>query len=609
MCSIAGITSPETQWIEKMNTALSHRGPDGSGIWNDTFVALGHNRLAIIDTSNAGAQPMHSVDGRFVIVFNGEIYNYQELRSSLRNYPFRTQTDTEVIIAAYQKWGEDSVQHLDGIFAFGIWDRQEKKLFLARDHMGVKPLFYTVTGGTLAFASEPGALYDLTERKIEPEALVRYLQLNYEPAPDSLVRGVHKLPPGHSLTFKDNQLVIKVYLKPSTKTGGSVGLADIVTTIGASVQRQLVSDRPVGMFLSGGIDSSVVLYHASQAVERMKTYSVGYEMIAGSEEQTAQFNSDADIAKLTAKKFNAEHKSFTITLEDIRKNLLPSLLCLDEPVANPTSVAQYLLAKWVREEGIVVALGGDGGDELFGGYTRHRALMSAYAYQKIPSVLKAPLEMFYPRAKKLNTPFGTAMHCAVLARSVGEITPYVKTSAEFNDAALAYFTAQYASEDLKGRHPIDVFMQIDRQTWLSEESLARTDRTSMAHGLEVRVPLLGREVVDLADRISVYRKIAPLQAKRVLRQAYKPHLPSYLFSQPKRGWISPGAKWLRDPEILAQVKGVCSDSYYDGLSAFIDWEKVQQKLDDHVHKRAYNLYPLWNILGLQVWAKLNNITL
>jgi asparagine synthase (glutamine-hydrolysing) len=316
---------------------------------------------------------------------------------------------------------------------------------------------------------------------------------------------------------------------------------------------------------------------------------------------------DAELAAKTAAQYGARHTTFTLTLSEIAENMERMLASLDEPVANPTALSQYLLSQYVRRDGVVVVLGGDGGDELFLGYTRHRMLMAAYEFQRMPKTMQSVLGMLHPRIAKLRTPFGARMHAGIMANKEKDIVPVLKGVPHPYSAVIDFLDNRY--KEMDGRsHPLESFMHIDRSTWLPDESLHRSDRSAMAHGLELRVPLIDLEVVSLADKIPVSQKLTPFTGKRILRDVYRSRLPGHLFSQPKRGWVSPGAKWLRDPKIFELVKAILSPAYYDGLGELYDWRSVQNLLTAHVEKRGYHLYPLWNLFALQVWARHHKIT-
>ncbi len=610
MCAINGVTKNDEVLVERMNEATRHRGPDGSRIWSGNGITLGHNRLAIIDLSDAALQPMKSTDGRYVIVFNGEIYNYRELRAELENgYTFTTQSDTEVLIAAYAKWGEEMFPKLRGMFAFGLWDNQKNTLLLARDHMGIKPLYYSLENGVLAFSSEmPAVLCAKEKPMLDMTSVGFYLSMEYVPGPQSLIEGVSKLQPGHLLRYQNGNVTIASYLEP-LPLKKPVPEEQIYNTIDQAVERQMVSDRPIGAYLSGGFDSSIVVHHMAKYSAHTKTYSVDFEAVKGEENDSVKFNADAQLAKRTSAFYGTEHKILTITLDDIRSNAENMLASVSEPIANSTALTQFLLSDFVRKDGVVVALGGDGGDELFAGYTRHRIAMGAYLYQQLPNFVQQLGAKVSPRIGKLSTPFFTPLHRALMVKDEKKIRPFLTRDLPINQNVTKYFDSLYADPMFKGIHPLDVFMNVDRRTWLPDECFIRSDYASMAHGLELRIPLLDNDVVRMADELSIWKKVLPHQGKRIIRSAYKKYLPPHLYSEPKRGWLSPAAKWFRDPIINKLAKNVFSSSYYDGLDGLFDWEKVQEILDAHVEKRGYYLYPLWNILALQIWAREHNVGL
>lgn len=610
MCGINGLTNSDDARIQKMAHATAHRGPDATGFFSAPGISFGHNRLSVIDLSERANQPMHSPDARFTLTFNGEIYNYKELRSELESvWNFQTQSDSEVLLAGYATWGKDVLKKLKGIFAFAIWDAKLEELLLVRDHLGVKPLYYALKDDVLYFSSELSGIIAGTDyRTLSQEAFAYYVSLNYVPSPYTLIKNISKLQPAHYLVYKKGAWSIERYWNPVTPGSDTKTKEELRTVIGESVKRQLVSDRPLGVFLSGGLDSSIVLHHTSTEIKNTKTFSVDFEMVSGAETEADKFNSDAALASRTAQIYGADHTTFTLTLSHVRNSFVSALEALDEPIANPTSISQYLLSKWVREKGIVVALGGDGGDELFGGYTRHRHALGASYFQMLPKYLQKGAGLINPQLKKLSTPLGTAFHMQVLSLKPDKYKDLF-SSENFSDTVKSLFAARYANNTLSSLHPIDQFMRVDRESWLADESLARTDRTSMAFGVEARVPLLDIDIVNFADSIQGSTKFKPWSSKKILRDAYKGYLPSYLFNQPKRGWISPGAKWLRDPVLNASAHDILSSSYYSGLDGLIKWQSVQDLLTHHTHGGGYHLYPLWNILQLQTWAKKYNITL
>ncbi len=610
MCGINGITTENPMLVEQMNARIKHRGPDGSRVWEGDGITLGHNRLAIIDLSDRALQPMHSEEGSHHIVFNGEIYNYRELKKELaQKYTFVTESDTEVLLVAYREWGTDMFSRLRGIFAFGIWDSHKKELILARDHMGVKPLYYTIRDGVLAFSSEiPALLPTLKERVLDDTSVSFYLGMDYVPGPRTLVSGVSKLRPGQLLRFKGGNFTTTSFLPPIPAVR-SVSKEELYQTIDTAVTRQLISDRPVGAYLSGGFDSSIVVHHMVAHAAHVKTYSVDFEPVKGQEGDSTKFNVDAHLAEKTAKFYNTQHATLRISLPDVRSTIEEATKSMNEPVANATAVTQFLLSDFVRKDGTVVVLGGDGGDELFGGYTRHRIAIGAYLYQQLPQMVQSLGARIHPRSAKLSLPFGTPLHKALMIKDTTKLAPYFLKTRNTNLPIEAYVSDLYASYANPKRHPLDTFMQVDRFTWLPDECFIRSDYASMAHGVELRVPLVDTDLVACADQISPWKKTLPHEGKRIIRATYKNHLPSHIYGQPKRGWLSPAAKWFRDPVIGAFTKEVFSSGYYNGLDGLFDWENVQAHLNAHIDGNGYYLYPLWNILVLQIWARENKITL
>jgi asparagine synthase (glutamine-hydrolysing) len=334
---------------------------------------------------------------------------------------------------------------------------------------------------------------------------------------------------------------------------------------------------------------------------QVRSYSIAFELPQGEEGELDKFNRDALLAEKTARQYGALHTTYTLTLPELRTQFDSMLTSMDEPVANPTMIAQYVLSAHVRKDGVVVTLGGDGGDELFLGYTRHRMLMAAYYFKQLPGVLQSMLGRLNPRIHKMELPFGSPLHLSVMANKTKLLTPCLSPSLTQGEVVRTYFTDAY--EGVHQNHPLTTFAQIDRRTWLPEESLHRSDQTSMAHGLELRVPLLDQCVVAYADTIPVSKKLTPWQGKRILRDTYRTHLPEHLFHEPKRGWQSPGAKWLRDPVIEDLARTMLTPQYYDGVAELYDWSGLQKMLTDHIEKRSYALYPLWNSVALNAWAR------
>lgn len=604
MCAINGFNFKDECLVLKMNRATSHRGPDGTGVFVDDNITLGHNRLSIIDLSDSASQPMKLGDGNLRIVFNGEIYNFQELKKELSSYPFKTKSDTEVILASYKKWGSGCVKKFNGIFSFAIWDNVKQELFLARDQMGVKPFYYFWDGNRFIFSSEIKAILEHdVPRNLNKDAFNHYLRVLYVPEPLTMFDGIKKLPPANYAILRNNELTIYKYwevargsyLKESRSEIASM-LQDKVDGV---VNAQLISDRPLGIYLSGGIDSSVILDSVSQVRDKIDTFSVGFEL--SKKDQSDKFNADFYLARRTAKHYGTCHNEILLSPQDVLDNFEQVVWQMDEPISNPTSIAMMKLAKFTKNK-VDVVLGGDGGDELFGGYERYRLSLLASYYQKLPSSLRRMASKLNKKAGKLNTPSGVDRFALfmfqknnILERSVGD--NFLNT-----DITKKFFEKKYFS-NIDDRKFEEVFMNIDRKSWLVDFSLILTDKMSMSGGIEIRVPLLDRELVEFASKIPLKYKINPYSTKIILKDAFRDRIPDFLFDQPKRGWFSPAAKWLRDECIYNLAKNILADDYYEETAKLFKLNEVRRILDNHKDSKEYNLNIIWAILTFQIWAK------
>jgi asparagine synthase (glutamine-hydrolysing) len=618
MCGISGFTWNDEALARKMNRAIAHRGPDGTGVFLGDGITLGHNRLSIIDLSAAGAQPMKSDDGRLVISFNGEIYNYRELKQELSSYPFKSKSDTEVILAAFAKWGEEAFRRLNGMFAFALWDRKERILRLVRDPVGVKPLYYYRDGERLIFASEIKAILEHASvpRRINPLALDSYLRLNYVPAPLTMFAGVKKLLPGHILRYQEGEISISDFTAKTTPVfslqSRGVLARELRKRVHESVQSQLVSDRPVGLYLSGGIDSSAVLEAMTAAKGRVETFSVGFNLRES--EQQEKFNADFLLARRTAKRFGAAHHEVLVSPQEIVPLFEEAIYHLDEPVSNATVIPMQKLSRFARKR-VAVVLGGDGGDELFGGYERYRLSLLSSLFRRFPALLRSGGERLLPSLQKLDTAPGIERYVQFHFLKEDVLRPLMAEGAYREDSAKAFFEKQFFLGDADKRRCEDTqmnadegepfetqFMRVDRKSWLVDESLLRSDKLSMASGLEARVPLLGLPLIDFADTIPLRHKVSLSRTKIILKEAFRGHIPDELLSQPKRGWFSPGAKWLRYPHIADYAREVLSPNYAEATKTLFNWNEVRARLEGHL-KGEYHLTELWAILALQVWAR------
>lgn len=605
MCAINGITNTDEQLVAAMNAATSYRGPEGSSVSVVGTVTLGHNRLAIIDLSPGGAQPMEGAGGRYTVVYNGELYNYKELKAELHDYPFRSDSDTEVVLAAWSVWGEAALSRMNGIFAFALFDAEDGTLYLARDRSGIKPLYVYQDKKGLRFSSEiAGLLADPSiPRTLSKPAFASYVRFLYTPAPDTLFSGITTFPPGHVGRFTDGTFESHAFGTPEKKTlptSREERMVALRDTLASAVTRQLVSDRPVGILLSGGLDSSILLAEATKTHPAIHTFSASFALGPGEEE--AKFNADAVLARESAKYFGATHHELVIEERDLPKLLLDAAAHLGEPIANPTVAAQLALARFAKKDATVV-LTGDGGDELFGGYPRYRLSRLMDSYQgALPSLVRRTLSGIGPFGK-LNTSPGYERVARFLMLKDEELARVLRETSAPPQSAI--------QEILKGlvtENPTEQLMEFDRHTWLVDEALLRTDRLSMAAAVEARTPFLDDEVVAFARALPMDEKVNEFTTKIVLRDAYRSLLPQSVIAAPKRGWFSPGAKWLRRPDFLSFAREVLSVSYHEPTSRLFDWKKVEDTLERH-ERGEYHLHPLWMALSFQLWAKAHNVNL
>ncbi len=611
MCSINGFNFVDKTLMLKMNEVTRHRGPDGTGVWCGQKVTLGHNRLSIIDLSARGAQPMTDVSGRLTIVFNGEIYNYKELRDELKkNYTFRSDSDTEVILNAYLEYGKECVQKFNGIFAFALWDEREQELFLARDHGGVKPLYYFWDGKRLIFSSEIKAILEHSvPREVDREAFNLYMRMLYVPEPYTMFKGIKKLPGAHYAVLKGNDFSVIKYWGVSDFSNRS-SREDTVTEIRNffmdSVKHQLISDRPVGIFLSGGIDSTAVLGATREvSVGNVQTYSVGFDV----DVQKEKFNADFLLARETAKRYGTNHHELMISGKDIGESLNDIAWHLDEPNGNPTAGAIFLLSRLAKKD-VAVVLGGDGADELFGGYQRYALSRLLREASRLPVGIRKAFSYALAGLGKKETSAKilisdpTEHFLSFLSQKERDAASVLSPAMLNSNVVYAHFARYFAgagdSDDFEKQ-----FMNTDRQSWLTDDSLLRSDKMSMAFGLEQRVPILDYRLVELAYRIPTHWKLKgsglsqnSFQGKQIWKDAVAPYLPEHIRNQQKRGFFTPMAKWLRT-DLRELVSEILSPAHL--TAEFFNAEAVQKMWEGHRDGIVYNLNLVWAIVMWQLW--------
>ena len=621
MCGIAGIFHAETpkpvdpQRVERMTDALAHRGPDGSGVWTDQGVGLGHRRLSIIDLAGS-PQPMHSADGRAVIVFNGEIYNFRELRRELEQagFTFRTSGDTEVILAAWRHWGPDCLVRLDGMFAFALFDRDRRQLFLARDRFGVKPLFTAaLSDGSIAFASELKGLlaHPLLRRRVDPQAVEAYMAWGYVPDTHSILVGVEKLPAGHFWLMEQG----KAPGRPQRwwdisfterERGSEADLsARLVHLLREGVRSRMVADVPLGAFLSGGVDSSgVVALMAEASAAPVQTCSIGFDVAAYDE---------TSYARQVAAKFGADHAERIVATDDFAAiDTLAEMF--DEPFADASALPTWRVCQLARER-VTVALSGDGADEAFAGYRRqvfHHH--EERARSVLPAALRAPLfgalGRAWPKADWAPRPLRAKATLLALAESGEEgyarglsVTLPDARRALYSDSFAASLAGFRAEDELiglmraaPGRSGLDRAQYADLMFWMPGDILTKVDRTSMAVSLEAREPLLDHRLVEFAARLPEGMRVRGGTGKHLLKKTLERYLPHDILYRPKQGFVTPIAEWLRGP-LADASRGIATGSL--AQTGFFDTKAIAALAETHIAGRADHSRTLWQLLMME----------
>jgi asparagine synthase (glutamine-hydrolysing) len=593
----------DKQLFKNMNDVITHRGPDDDGYFYDEFIQFGFRRLSIIDIES-GHQPLTYENERYWIIFNGEIYNYLELRQELleAGLTFATHSDTEVIIALYSHYKEKAVEKLRGMFAFLIYDKEEQFLYGARDPFGIKPLFYYYDGQRTYFGSEKKSiLLALEKQELNRVALQHYLTYQFVPEPFSMTEGIQKLEPGHYFTKKVNaQMEIKQYWRASfhpVQKSESDFIKEIKDVLFDSVKMHMRSDVPVGSFLSGGIDSSIIASIAKEFHPSIKTFSVGFEHNGFSE---------IDVAKETAEKLGVENISYVITPEEYMNEIPKIMWHMDDPLADPACVPLYFVAREARKH-VTVVLSGEGADELFGGYNIYREPQSLEVFNKIPRVGKALLKGI---ANCL--PEGTKGK-SFIERGVTPMEQrYIGNAKMFTEEEKRHILKGYKEgldytditkslyEESKGYAPVDRMQFIDIHTWMRGDILLKADKMTMAHSLELRVPFLDKAVFDIASKIPTNLKTANGTTKYILRKAAEGIVPNHVLDRKKLGFPVPIRHWLKN-EMNDWAKKIIRESNTDHL---INKAYLLKLLEDHCQNKADNSRKIWTVLMFMVWHQI-----
>ncbi|HKP38091.1 MAG TPA: asparagine synthase (glutamine-hydrolyzing) [Pyrinomonadaceae bacterium] len=636
MCGIAGFVNwGDAPALERMTQLVAHRGPDDSGTWlgrtrDGRPIGLGSRRLAILDLSPAGHMPMVSTDGRYLIVYNGEVYNYPELRQQLeeKGYRFRSHSDTEAILYLYQEYGPASVRQLNGMFAIAVWDKEREELFLARDHFGIKPLYYVHAGDRLAFGSEIKSLFELAgmPRQLNLQALHQYLTFTWVPDPLTMFDGIYKLPAGHYAVYRGEDLSITRYWDlrfPAAEHAYHVNGRDLAAELRdrfvGAVKSQLLSDVPLGAFLSAGLDSSSIVAAMKQSsAGRPRTYTIAFP----AKYRVGQNNlDDTDVARRTAAHFACEHTEIVVEPDVVA--LLPKLVWhMDEPVADPAIITAYLVNREARKT-VTVLLSGVGGDELFAGYRKHQAHRMALTYQRIPRLLRE--RMIEPLVNSLPSMRGTRFSGHVrlakkMARS-GSLDArdrFLMDSTYFTEEQKAILFLPDTWSKLSGTEPrarhlayfdsvsesdfLNQMLYLDTKAFMTTLNLTYNDKMSMASSVEVRVPFLDWQLAEwVAWNIPPELKLRNGETKHILREAMRSLLPREVLEQKKAGFGAPADYWLAH-DLREMTDDHLSEANLQRRGLF-DPATVRSFITQHREGRHDWSMQIWQFLTLELWMQ------
>jgi asparagine synthase (glutamine-hydrolysing) len=617
MCGITGVFHyrgdgvADPVLLERQTRVIAHRGPDDSGAWHDGPVAFGHRRLSIVDLSPAGHQPMANEDESVWVTYNGEIYAWPELKATLlaRGHRLRGNADTEALLHLYEDHGDDLVEHLRGMFAFGLFDRKRRRLLLARDRLGVKPLYYHDNGNRIVFASELKALMidPSVPREIDEVAIADYLVHQYVPSPMTPWRGVRKLPPGHLLVADAGGVRTRRYWSLPVETDSRATVEDITERLRAAlleaVRIRLLADVPLGAFLSGGIDSSIVVALMAQVMnEPVKTFSIGFE--------------DADVselahARVVAAHVGAEHREFVVRPDALA--LLPRLVWqMDEPFADASMIPTSAVSEIARRH-VTVALSGDGGDETFGGYVTYPWALSYASIDWVPAPVRRAMRVMADRLSP-HHPLGRKLHRAgldVVDRHLEVMSHY--SPREFEEIASGSLRQAVNGHDpyragrdhyrraRAGAGPFGALLHVDAMTYMADDVLMKVDKTSMMHSLETREPLLDHKLLELAATIPFELKVRDGTGKWILRHAVRDLLPPSILERGKQGFGMPIERWLGG-QFGTLAREVLLDSRAKSRG-WLDSSRVAALLADRTLPADRRARQLWSLVCLELWAQ------
>ena len=602
MCGICGFNWEDKNLIRKMTQSLIHRGPDDSGFYIDKNISLGNRRLSIIDLKT-GKQPIHNEDNNIWITFNGEIFNFRELRVKLeeKGHRFYTETDTEVIVHCYEEYGEQFLEHLNGEFAFALWDSKKKQIILARDRLGIRPLFYSYVGKKLAFSSELNSLLKgEINREIDFKAVYDFFSYNYIPAPKTIYKNIRKLEPGHFLKLASKGIEIKKYWGLKLD-GANIDYSQILNGFKKSVEERMIADVPVGFFLSGGIDSSLITAMASENHPGIQTFSIGFD---------DKNYDELKYARIIADKFKTEH--YEKVVDSSSFNIFPKLIAhFGEPFADSSAIPTYFVAQLARKNGIKVVLSGEGGDELFGGYYTYQAHKFYSLYRKFPHFLRDNFKLLANRMhekdryslKSRIKRFVNNSETNVLKRHYSWRTVFQEN--ELNNLInkkIDYLPFSDYDEQVDSGDDAKIGMYKDVKHYLPGDLLVKSDIMSMANSVETRPPFLEHNFVQSIVSLPSSEKIKYFQKKYLLKKIIGTRLPKEILNRKKMGFCIPGDSWLRD-SLKDEVKDILSDKNMNKIS-FLNKSYIYNLISRQLKRKEGNSQKIFGLLSFVLWHKM-----
>ncbi len=610
MCGITGFIGKGSEKdLEKMREAIKHRGPDDSGSYFVSGVGLAHARLSVQDLNIRGRNPLWNEEKRIAIIFNGEIYNFKALKEELRsqhNAVFQTETDTEVILKLYEVFGEKSFERLDGMFAFAIYDLRTKKLILARDRIGEKPLYWGIFGQTLIFGSELKALLEHPQmtREIDKDSLISYLCRGYVPTPHSIFKGIHKLEQGSYLVYQNSEVIKHSFWKLSLETKETPlkeAKEKLDQILEETVKNRLIADVPTGVFLSGGIDSSTVAYYAQKVSnQKIKTFSIGF--------QEKSFD-ESIYAKVVAETLGTDHYHLVVSAQDSIDVVKDLAKTLDEPFADPSIVPALLLSKFARGS-VIVALGGDGGDELFAGYPTFQADKLVFLYNKIPKFLRSHfIEPFIGALPSSDKNFSLSF----------KLQKFIEGASYPGMGRHSRWLQVFSKEELRSLLSLEFYIGTPHtdfyydnhetspqgilhgyiESYLMDDVLVKLDRASMHYALEVRAPFLGKELVEFTSTLPYRFKLHGFTTKYILKKVMEGRLPNSIIYRKKKGFGIPVAQWLK-----GELKDFCNELLSRETlerGGIFNPNYVERLKQEHFQLKHDNAKKLWALMMFQLW--------